>query len=89
VIHVLVSSAGEELVEALRRAAPPSAVFLHEITLDETLERLARSARVDAVVTDDPEVVAAIREEIPGNLRVVLMTSEDEAPSVLRDLLPG
>jgi hypothetical protein len=80
--HVLVSSARSELVEGLRAVATPSTVFLAERGLDETLERLGRSARIDAVVTDDPEIAAAIREEIPGNFPLYLVR-EDEEPAAV------
>jgi len=73
--HVLVSSSrGELLAEGLRAHLPPSAVVLSARGIDATLETLGRSARVDAVVTDDPEVEAAIREEVPGSLPVLLVS---------------
>ena len=71
--HLLVSSEDEGLVERLRTALPPDSVLFSARGVDDTLERLARSARVDAVVTDDPEIVAAIRDEVPGTLPVVLL----------------
>ena len=71
--HVLVSSEDSGLVEGLRGLLPPATVLLSAAGVDDTLERLSRSARVDAVLTDDPEVLAAIREEVPGNLPVVLV----------------
>ncbi|HYN42098.1 MAG TPA: hypothetical protein VE129_10000 [Thermoanaerobaculia bacterium] len=71
--HFLVSSEDDGLVERLRQALPPDAVLFSAQGVDDTLERLARSSRVDAVVTDDPEVVAAIRDEMPGTLPVVLV----------------
>ncbi len=70
--HILVSSMEPGLAERLRLAAPASAEVLSTGGVEETLERLARAARVDAVVTDDREVVAAIRGEIPGNFPIVL-----------------
>ena len=82
--HLLVSSDDDALVEGLRDVLPAEAVLFSARGVDDTLERLARSARVDAVVTDDPEVVAAIREEVPGTLPVVLVRAD--APA--RELLP-
>jgi hypothetical protein len=70
--HVLVSSGKTEWGEDLRAAAPADAVVLSVSGIDETLEKIARSARVDYVVTDDPAVAEAIREEIPGSLPVLL-----------------
>ncbi|MFN7989611.1 MAG: hypothetical protein U0529_19205 [Thermoanaerobaculia bacterium] len=77
--HLLVSSADDDLVEGLRLLLPPGTVLLSARGVDDTLERLARSARVDAVVTDDPEVEAAIREEIPGGVPVVVVDAADRA----------
>jgi hypothetical protein len=77
--HVLVACADPAIVDALREAADPSTVFLPEPGLDEALERISRSARIDAVVTDDPNLVAAIRQEIPGTLPVHLLAA-GEAP---------
>lgn len=71
--HFLVSSEDEGLVERLRAALPPGSVLFSARGVDDTLERLARSARVDTVVTDDEGVVAAIRDEVPGTLPVVLL----------------
>ena len=71
--HLLVSSEDEALVEQLRTVLPPDSVLFSARGVDDTLERLARSARVDVVVTDDPEIVAAIRDEVPGTLPVVLV----------------
>ena len=71
--HLLVSSEDEGLVERLRCVLPADAVLFSARGVDDTLERLARSARVDTVVTDDPEIVAAIRDEVPGTLPVVLV----------------
>lgn len=82
--HLLVSSEREALVEGLRRLLSPSSVLLSTRGVDATLERLARSSRVDAVVTDDPGVLAAIREELPGSLPVVLVPPGAPAHEVLR-----
>lgn len=71
--HLLVSSEDEALVERLRTALPSDTVLFSARGVDDTLERLARSSRVDVVVTDDPEIVAAIRDELPGTLPVVLL----------------
>ena len=81
-LHLLVSSADAELVEGLRALLPPGAALVSAHGVDETLDLLGRSARVDAVVTDDPEVESAIREEVPGTLPVVVVergASPDEA----------
>jgi hypothetical protein len=66
--HVLFVSGDDDLLDALRALAPPSTTFLPEPDPDAALERLGRSARIDAVLTDDPAAAAAIRAEIPGNL---------------------
>ena len=90
--HLLVSSGDAGLVDVLRAGVSSATVVLSVRGVDETLERLARSARVDAVVTDDPGVLDAIRSEIPGSLVVVLVPSGGEiaeALSRLRDELPG
>ena len=90
--HLLVSSGNAGLVDALRACASLGTVVLSARGVDDTLERLARSARVDVVVTDDPDVVAAIRSEIPGSLPVALVPAgavPAEALSLVRDLLPG
>ena len=71
--HLLVSSEDETLVEGLRSVLPPGSVLFSARGVDDTLERLARSSRVDTVVTDDPDVVAAIRDEVPGTVPVVLV----------------
>lgn len=77
--HVLVASEREALAIALRAAAPETAVVLSSSGVDETLDRLGRSARVDAVVTDDDAVERAIREEIPGTLPVVRIDEPEGA----------
>lgn len=90
--HVLVSSASGDLVESLRRAEPDGAVVLSSRGVDDTLERLGRSARVDAVVTDDQDVESAIREEVPGSLPVLVLAAEtgpEEAWRALGALLAG
>ena len=82
--HLLVSSADDDLVEGLRGHLPPDAVLFSARGVDDTLERLARSARVDAVVTDEPAVAAAIREEMPGNLPVVVVPAGAKPADVAR-----
>ena len=82
--HFLVSSEDEGLVERLRYVLPADSVLLSARGVDDTLERLGRSARVDAVVTDDPEIVAAIREEVPGTLPVVLLPAGAKAADAAR-----
>jgi rRNA-processing protein FCF1 len=84
--HVLVASADPELVDALREAADPSTTFLPETDADEALERLARSSRIDAVITDDPALVAAIRDEIPGAIPVHLRADGEPAAATLAAL---
>jgi hypothetical protein len=76
--HVLVVSGDDALTEGLRAVAPPSTVFLTATGEDEALERLGRSSRLDAVVTDDPAVADAIREEIPGTLPVHVVAPGEE-----------
>ena len=90
--HLLVSSGDDGLVEGLRSLLPPDAVLFSARGVDDTLERLARSARVDAVVTDEPEVEAAIREEMPGNLPIVVVpegASVREAARLVEKALSG
>jgi hypothetical protein len=83
--HLLVSVGDERFVEALRALLPAGTVLLSARGVDDTLERLARSSRVDGVLTDDPAVLAAIREEVPGNLPVVLVPVGADP----REALPG
>lgn len=82
--HVLVSSDDGELVEELRALLPPGTVLRSSRGVDATLETLGRSARVDAVVTDDPRVEAAIREEIPGRLPVFRVPRGQPAREILK-----
>jgi hypothetical protein len=84
--HLLVSSRDEAFAEGVRRLLPDDAVLFSASGVDDTLERLARSSRVDAVLTDDPEVLAAIREEIPGSLPVVLVAAGTAPRAALRFL---
>ncbi len=71
--HLLVSSADPDYADALRPLLSPDTVLLSARGIDETLETLSRSSRIDAVFTDDPAVLAAIREEIPGTIPVHLV----------------
>ena len=82
--HLLVSSEDQGLVERLRNGLPPGSVLFSARGVDDTLERLSRSARVDAVVTDDPEIVAAIRDEVPGTLPIVLLPAGAKAAEAVR-----
>ncbi|MBK8594553.1 MAG: hypothetical protein IPP07_12360 [Holophagales bacterium] len=82
--HLLVSSGDEGLVDRLRTVLPPGSVLFTARGVDDTLERLGRSSRVDVVVTDDPEVEAAIREEVPGTLPVVLLPAGVKAADAVR-----
>jgi hypothetical protein len=85
--HVLVATVSRHsLADELRAAAPPSTTFLAEPGLEAALERLARSARIDAVVTDDPEILMEIYHEIPGALPVYLARPEEDAAAVLAAL---
>ena len=88
---LLVSSEDDRLGEGLRTLLPPDAVLFSARGVDDTLERLARSSRVDAVVTDDPDVAAAIREEVPGNVPIVVVSrgaSPREAVRLLEEAFP-
>ena len=84
--HLLVSSSDERLAAGLRALLPPGTVLLSARGVDATLETLARSSRVDAVVTDDPEVEAAIRAEVPGTLPVLVVRPGAPPAGVARAL---
>jgi hypothetical protein len=85
--HVLVATTERHaLLEELRGLAAPSTTFLGEHGLEAILERLGRSARIDAVVTDDPEVVTEIFHEIPGAIPVYLARPDEDAVQVLAAL---
>jgi hypothetical protein len=87
--HVLVSTTRRhQLAEELRDASDGKTTFLSARGLEATLDRIGRSARLDAIITDDPDVVAAIRSEIPGDIPVVL-AADDEGPHALLDALEG
>jgi len=87
--HVLVATSHRhQLAEELREAADGRTVFATVHGVDLALERLSRSARVDAVVTDDPGIAAAIQSEIPGALPVVL-AADDEGPHSVLEALDG
>jgi hypothetical protein len=86
-LHVLVATAERHaLLDDLRAVAPPSTTFLGERGLEAILERLGRSARIDAVVTDDPEILVEIYHGIPGALPVYLARADEDAASVLKGL---
>jgi hypothetical protein len=85
--HVLVATTERhDLLEALRAVAPPSTTFLGERGIENVLERLGRSARLDAVVTDDPEIVTEIFHEIPGAIPVYLARPDEDVSQVLAGL---
>ncbi len=85
--HVLVATIERhDLLEALRAIAPPSTTLTGENGLENVLERLGRSARIDAVVTDDPEVVTEIFHEIPGGIPVYLARPDEEPAQILEGL---
>jgi hypothetical protein len=85
--HVLVATSERHgLLDELRVLAPPSTTFLGERGLENVLERLGRSARLDAVVTDDPEMVTEIFHEIPGAIPVYLARPDEDAAAVLAGL---
>lgn len=84
--HVLFASADDDLLDALRALAPPSTTFLPETEPEAVLERLARSARIDAVVTDDAALAAAIRAEIPGAIPLVLVGADRSPAGILAAL---
>jgi hypothetical protein len=82
--HVLVATTERHgLLDELRALAPPSTTFLGERGLEPVLERLGRSARLDAVITDDPEMVTEIFHEIPGAIPVYLARPDEEAAAIL------
>ena len=84
---MLVATANRHtLADELRAVAPPSTTFLAERGLEATLERLARSARIDAVVTDDPEILMEIYHEIPGAIPVYLAREDEDAAAILAAL---
>jgi hypothetical protein len=85
--HVLVATVSRHtLADELRAAAAPSMTFLSERGLEAVLERLARSSRIDAVVTDDPEILMEIYHEIPGALPVYLVRADESAEAILTGL---
>ena len=85
--HVLVATSERHgLLDELRTLAPPSTTFLAEQGLENVLERLGRSARLDAVITDDPEMVTEIFHEIPGAIPVYLARPDEGAAQVLAGL---
>jgi hypothetical protein len=80
--HLLISSKRSGLADELRELSGDGTTFLVEHGVDETLERLGRSARIDGVITDDGEVLAAIRDEIPGMIPVYRAKPDEEAASI-------
>jgi len=86
-LHVLVATVERHaLLDDLRAVALPTTTFLGEQGVEATLERLGRSARIDAVVTDDPEVLMEIYHGIPGAMPVYLARADEDAASVLKGL---
>ncbi len=87
--HVLVATTRRhQLADELRDAADGRTTFLSVHGVEATVERIARSARIDAIVTDDPAVYAAIRDQIPGNIPVHL-AADDEGPHAVLEALEG
>lgn len=87
--HILVATTRRhQLADELRDVADGRTTFLSVHGIEATLERISRSARLDAVVTDDPGVYAAIRTEIPGNIPVHL-AADDEGPNAVLEALDG
>ena len=85
--HVLVATEERHsLADELRGAAAPSSVFTSSHGVEETLERLSRSARVDAVVTDDPGILMEIYHEVPGGIPVYLARPDEDVASILAGL---
>ena len=85
--HVLVATLERHaLLDDLRSIAPATTTFLGERGLEAILERLGRSARMDAVVTDAPEVLMEIYHEIPGAIPVYLARDDEDVASVLAGL---
>jgi hypothetical protein len=85
--HVLVATLERhDLVDGLRAAAPASTVFVSTRGVEETLERLFKSARVDLVVTDDPGILMEIYHDVPGGLPVYLARPDEDVVSILAGL---
>jgi hypothetical protein len=85
--HILVATLERhELLDELRAIAPASTTFLGERGLEAALERLGRSARMDAVITDAPEVLMEVFHEIPGAMPVYLVRADEDAAAVLGGL---
>lgn len=85
--HILFCCSREGLVDDLRHLAGDSTTFLVEHDIEAALERLGRSARIDGVVTDDPALLAAIREEIPGVIPVYLANPEETSDAIWKGLI--
>ena len=85
--HVLVATLERhDLLDGLRAIAPATTTFLGEQGVDAILVRLGRSARMDVVVTDAPEVLMEIYHEIPGAMPVYLARPDEDAASILAGL---
>lgn len=85
--HILVStSARHDLADELRASSSPSTTFVSARGVEETLERLGRSYRVDAVVTDDPLVLTEIFHDVPGGLPVYLAREDEPVDEILKGL---
>ncbi len=83
--HILLASAhplDPRVLDELRRVAPPSVVFLSVEGLDATLDLLARSSRLDGVITWDRAVEESIRAEIPGTLPVLVVAGDPDAEGI-------
>ncbi len=84
--HVLVATVSRpSLVDELRVSSSAATTFIG-VGAAQALERLSRSARIDAVVTDDPALVVEIAREIPGTLPVYLISAGEDAAAVLKAL---
>jgi hypothetical protein len=85
--HVLVATIERhDLLDALRAIAPASTTLLGARGVEACLETIGRSSRVDAVVTDDPEILMEIYHEIPGALPVYLARPDEDAAAILAGL---
>jgi hypothetical protein len=86
-LHVLVATVERhDLLDGLRAAAPVSTTFLGARGVEGCLEKIGRSSRIDAVVTDDPEVLMEIYHEIPGALPVYLARPDEDPAQILAGL---
>ncbi len=86
-LHVLVATADRhDLLDELRAIAPATTTLVGARGTEAMLERLGRSARIDAVVTDAPEILMEIYHEIPGAMPVYLARVDETPASVLAGL---